>query len=115
MPPREPLSLAEGLAVGALIHGGIGFMGAHQDSVQRAVVCVVAVVCAGLDGAFDALIGLFVHAVFLLFCEITASMPHSVQVMRRKKGALSGTQQTYYTKQKRTMSICIFHNFLCQF
>ena len=53
--------LAEGLAVGALIHGGIGLMGAHQDAVQRAVVLVLTVVCALMDGAFDALIGVAFH------------------------------------------------------
>ena len=58
--------LAEGLAVGALVHGGVNFVGAHQDAVQRAVVLVLAVVCALMDGAFDALIGVATHNLFLL-------------------------------------------------
>ena len=36
-------------------------MGAHQDPVQGAVVLGVAVICAGLYGAFDALVGMMIH------------------------------------------------------
>ena len=36
-------------------------MGAHQDAVQGAVVLGIAVVSAGLDGAFNALVGMTVH------------------------------------------------------
>ena len=36
-------------------------MGAYQDSVQRAVVFAVAVISTGLDGAFDALVGMTIH------------------------------------------------------
>ena len=56
------LSLAEGLAIGALIHGRIGFMGTHQNLVQRAVVLVLTVVSARLDGAFDALVCMAIHS-----------------------------------------------------
>ena len=66
MLPPFPLALAEGLAVGALVLSGVGLMGAHQDAVQGAVVLAVAMVCAGLDGAFDALVGMAVHIHFLL-------------------------------------------------
>ena len=41
-------------------------MGAHQDLVQRAVVFGIAVIGAGLDGAFDALVCIAVHIHFLL-------------------------------------------------
>ena len=63
---------AEGLAVGALVLGGVGFVGAHQDPVQGAVVLVAAVVSALLDGAFDALVGVAVHrkASFILGSEV---------------------------------------------
>ncbi len=61
------LLFPERLAVRALIHGGVCFVGAHKDFVQRAVVCAVAVVCALANGAFDALIGVFVHD-FPPFC-----------------------------------------------
>ena len=54
--------LAEGLAVGALILGGVGLVGTHQNPIQGAVVLGVAVVSAGLDGAFDALVGMAVHS-----------------------------------------------------
>jgi len=68
------LLLAEGFAVGALIHGGVAFVGAHQDPVQRAVVLVLTVVCALMDGAFDALVGIAVHGIRLLFSEFLPSM-----------------------------------------
>jgi hypothetical protein len=61
------LLLAEGLAVSALIHGRVLLMGAHQDLVQRAVVLGVAVIGTGLNGAFDALVGVAVHDIDLLF------------------------------------------------
>ena len=57
---------AEGLAVGALILGGIDLVGAHQDPVQRTVVLAGAVMCALLNGAFNALVCVTVHIVFLL-------------------------------------------------
>ena len=53
--------LLEGLAVGALVHRGIGLVGAHQNSVQGAVVLVLAVVSALLDGAFDTFVGMTIH------------------------------------------------------
>ena len=58
---RYDLSLAERLAVGALVHGGIGLMGTHQDLIQRAVVLILTVISAGLDGAFNALVCMAVH------------------------------------------------------
>ena len=61
LPPLRGLSLAEGLAVGALVHGGILLMGSYQNSVQGAVVLGVAVISAGLNGALNALVGMMVH------------------------------------------------------
>ena len=49
--------LAEALAVGALILGGIGLMGADLDGVQAAVVHLAAVMGAAGDGAFDGRVG----------------------------------------------------------
>ena len=65
---RRKISLlfAEGLAVRALVHGGVYLMGAHQDAVQGAVVLILAVVSALLDGALNALVGMAVHGHFLL-------------------------------------------------
>ena len=57
----QGLFLAEGLAVGALVHGRILLMGAYKDAIQGAVVLGVAVIGALLDGALDALIGMTVH------------------------------------------------------
>ena len=60
-PPHLFLLLAEGLTVGALVLGGVSLMGAHQDSVQGAVVLGVAVISTLPDGALDALVGMTVH------------------------------------------------------
>ena len=66
-PTDTVLLLAEGLAVGALVHGGIHLMGADHNAVQRAVVLILTVMGALTDGAFDALVSIAVHANFLLF------------------------------------------------
>ena len=65
MPPHSgSSSLAERLAVGALILGRICLVGANQDPVQGAVILAVAVISAGLNGAFDALVSIVVHKSF---------------------------------------------------
>ena len=74
--------LAEALAVGALILGGVGLMGTHQNPVQRAVVLMVAVVSAGLDSAFDALVCIAVHIVFLLQNGFGHSIAHRMSFTR---------------------------------
>jgi hypothetical protein len=79
-----PLSLAEALAVGALILHGIGFMSTHLNPVQRAIVLRVAVVSTGLNGAFDALICMIVHIFFLLFLEYGISIAERDRINRRK-------------------------------
>ena len=70
----KKLLLAEGFAVGALIHGGVLLMGAYQDAVQRAVVLSIAVVSALLNGAFNALVCILVHLILPPFFEISVSM-----------------------------------------
>jgi len=61
-----PLLLAEGFAVGTLVHGGITLVGADQNSVQGAVVCLITMMGTLLDGTLDALICVTVHSFFLL-------------------------------------------------
>ena len=61
------LFLAEGHAVGALIHAGVGFVGAYQDLIQGAVVLAGAVVCTLGNGALHALICVTAHCSYLLF------------------------------------------------
>ncbi len=39
-------------------------MGAHQNPLKRTVVLSIAVVRAGFDGAFDALVCIAVHSIF---------------------------------------------------
>ena len=72
MRPLFKLLLAEGLAVGALVHGGVALVGTYQDAVQGAVVAVGAVVSALLNGAFNALICLTIHCQFLLFDDVVS-------------------------------------------
>jgi len=79
---RAFLLPAEALAVGALVLGGVGLMGAHQDPVQGAVVLMVAVVGAGLDSTFDALVGITVHIVFLLQIGFGNSMAQRISFTR---------------------------------
>lgn len=54
----------EALAVGALVHGGIGLVGAHLDGLQTAVLLVLAVVRAGDHAALDGAVGGAGAAVF---------------------------------------------------
>jgi len=61
------LFLTEGHAVGALVLAGVCLMGTYQDALQRAVVCFIAVMSALMNGALNALIGIAVHGLFLLF------------------------------------------------
>ena len=73
-PQRKNLLCPERLTVGALVLSGVGLVGTHQDPVQRAVVLSVAVIGTGLDGAFDALVGMAVHTEFLLLFWYSLSM-----------------------------------------
>ena len=61
MPWPAKLFLAEGHAVGALVNGRIGLVGAYQNFVQRAVVCILAMIGALLNSTLNALIGMTVH------------------------------------------------------
>ena len=73
-------ALTEGLAVGALIHGGVYLVGAHQNAVQRAVVLFFAVMGALVHGALNALVGMTIHCFFLLLNEF------GVSIAEREKG-----------------------------
>ena len=71
---RTELLLPEGLAVGALIHGGVCLVGTYQDMLQRAVVFVVTVVCALGNGTLDASVCMAAHTWFLLCIEFGFSL-----------------------------------------
>ena len=73
-PPEGNLLSAEGLAVGALLIGGVHLMGAHLNVLQRAVVLGVTVIGALLNGAGDALVCVAIHILFLLLIGFCASM-----------------------------------------
>jgi hypothetical protein len=59
-------------------------VGAHQNPVQRAVVLGIAVVSAGLDSAFDALVGMTVHKKILLFVWYGLSMASPRNLIQEK-------------------------------
>ena len=93
---------AEGFAVGALIHRGIGFVGAHQDAVQGAVVLILAMMGALLDGAFDTFVGMTVH------CSSSFEFEFGYSMARRKKSMLEkvskiafSLQMWYFEKNKK--------------
>ena len=71
---RTELLLPEGLAVGALIHGGVCLVGTYQDMLQRAVVFVVTVVRALGNGTLDASVCMAAHTWFLLCIEFGFSL-----------------------------------------
>ena len=56
----------KGFAVGAFAHGGILFVGSHQNPVKRTVVLSAAVIGALLHSAVDTVIGMAAHVVHLL-------------------------------------------------
>ncbi len=65
---QKELLLSEGLAVSALIHSGVTLVGAYQNAVQSALVGILTVVSALMNGTFNALVCLAIHNQFLLFC-----------------------------------------------
>ena len=58
-----PLQLAVALAVGTLVHGGVGLVGAYLNTGQAAVIHILTVVGAVGDTAFDGGVGGAVAAV----------------------------------------------------
>jgi hypothetical protein len=78
LPPYFGFSLlAEGLAVGALIHSGIGLMGADQDPLQRAEVCILAVMGTLLDSTFNALVCMAIHNFVPPFLMMDLDCPYA--------------------------------------
>ena len=92
-PPHLFLLLAEGLTVGALIHGGICLMGTHQNPLQRTVVCAVAVVGALADSTLDGLICMIVHDVILLFLISKLVCPRFQNSIQEKSVNIAFYQQ----------------------
>ena len=82
--PHWDLLCPEGLAVGALVLGGVGFMGAHQDPVQRAVILGVAVIGAGLYSTFDTLVCMTIHNENLLLFGTALVWTLSKKEFRKK-------------------------------
>ena len=61
-------------------------MGPYQDPVQRAVVCLPAVMGALLHGALDAFVGIAVHSVLLLLLLDRSSMAPGRKTIPQKTG-----------------------------
>ena len=78
------LLLPERLAIGALILGGVGFVGAHQNPVQGAVILAVAVIGTLRYGAFNTLVGMIVHGYCLLCLDFSASMHRRKKIIQEK-------------------------------
>lgn len=68
---KVSLFLAEGLTVGALIHGRIHFVGTHGDAFQCAVVFAGAMMGTLAHVTVNSMIGLFFHKIqsFLKGCR----------------------------------------------
>ena len=77
------LLLAEGLAVGALVHGGVCFVGAYEDPVQRAVVFVVTVVGTLGNGALYAFVGMAAHTCSSFALNSELGCPERKNVCRK--------------------------------
>ena len=75
------LLLAERLAVGALIHSGICLMGTHQNTIQGAEVCVLAMICALCNSTLNALVGMTIHRVVPPFPVMGLACPQCVENM----------------------------------
>ena len=76
MPPHSFFSLlTEGLAVSALVGSGIGLVSTHQDPLQGAVIGILAVMLALLDGTLNALVCMAIHGFILLFSVMGLDCP----------------------------------------
>ena len=82
LPPPSGSLFAEGHTVGASIHGGICFVSAYLDLIQRAVVSIVAMICALGNGALDALVCVTVHSQFLLLFKFEISMTPGKKIIQ---------------------------------
>ena len=68
-PPLQRLLLAEGLAVSALVHSRIGLVGTYHNTLQGAVVCILAMMGALSDSTLDTLVSMAAHIPFLLLLD----------------------------------------------
>ena len=75
------LLFTEGHAISALIHGRICFMGSNKDSVQRAIIRLITMVCTLSYGTLNALISVTVHinSSFLFDMLIMSEIKQSIR------------------------------------
>ena len=89
-------ALTEGLAVGALVHGRVGFMGAYQNPVQRAVVLVLTVVGALVHRTLNTFVGVTIHNCFLLLIGFGYSMANRQKRIQEKVSNLAFWKNVWY-------------------
>ena len=65
----------EGRAIGAGNLGGVLLVSHHANGVQGAVILILTMMLALLDGAFNALVCVAVHSLLLLFSVIYIVLP----------------------------------------
>ena len=94
---QRSLLLAEGLAVGALVSGGIHLMGTHQNLVQGTVVLVAAVMGALLDGTFDTLVGMTIHRKASFEIGFGNSMGTFRKIILEKRSNVAKTEDLCYS------------------
>lgn len=82
-PGAVRLLLQVGQAVGALVHGRVGLMGADADLVQGAEVLGPAVVGAVAHAALDTFVGMTIHCSFLLWFGTALVCPPPRGLCRR--------------------------------
>ena len=98
---KNTLLFAEGFAVGALVHSGVHLMGTHQDAVQGAVVLILAMMGALLDGAFDTFVGMTVHCSSSFEFEFGYSMARRKKSMLEKVSSIAFSMQMWYFEKKK--------------
>lgn len=65
LPPYWQVSLlAEGLAIGALIHSGVSLVGSNQNALQGAVIGILAVMGTLLHSTLNALVCIGIHSFY---------------------------------------------------
>ena len=91
--PKPPLIdfllSPERLAVGALVHSRISLVSTNQNALQRAVVGLVAMVSALLNGTFDGLVCIFVHFCSLLLLSSFLGCPRTAKAKHGKDRQIS--------------------------
>ena len=78
LPPYWQVSLLpEGLAVGALVHSGVGLMGANQNPLQGAVIGILAMMGTLLNSTLNRLVCMAIHSLYPPFLVMNLDCPRA--------------------------------------